>query len=363
MDLLDTVGGVIPERFPIEAWPNSKDCPVPGAEKTNDKDYDTVKDLGIDSIFLSTDACGDVVDTADSLAQKDLPMTLMLKVKEVSRTKNQSKISAVYIGDEVDGDMNNNLRDTDPQQMNDAYPAIPTYQGGKTNSHIGSYSGITDIQGMDAYLGACAPTIVPVIKPLPIDYPYLYLKNTRNNHMPLPTWLYSQLYSDAWSYQANANEIVAQIAQTVLAGAKGVTLFQSKQDEFDQHDLKPIKQILNSIQGVKEHLRIGSIGGAKITSSGEPIMYEAIRTPNKLVLVVLNTKAHGYSNLICHIYIAGKHWNFDEQKVGKLELEIPDGMTLSNFAEQIGSDTVTKPDGVQIEIGKQCKTDRHGIGQ
>ena len=116
--------------------------------------------------------------------------------------------------------MNNNLRNTDPQQMNDAYPAIPTYQGGKTNSHIGSYSGITDIQGMDAYLGACAPTIVPVIKPLPIDYPYLYLKNTRNNHMPLPTWLYSQLYSDAWSYQANANEIVAQIAQTVLAGAK-----------------------------------------------------------------------------------------------------------------------------------------------
>ena len=147
--------------------------------------------------------------------------------------------------------MNNNLRNTDPQQMNDAYPKIPTYQGGKTNSHIGSYSGITDIQGMDAYLGACAPTIVPVIKPLPIDYPYLYLKNTRNNHMPLPTWLYSQLYSDAWSYQANNNEIVAQIAQTVLAGAKGITLFQSKQDEFDQHGLKPIKQILHSIQGVK----------------------------------------------------------------------------------------------------------------
>ena len=34
-------GRVIPERFPIEAWPYSKDCPVPGAEKTNDKDYQT----------------------------------------------------------------------------------------------------------------------------------------------------------------------------------------------------------------------------------------------------------------------------------------------------------------------------------
>ena len=49
---------------------------------------------------------------------------------------------------------------------------------------------ITDIQGMDVYIGACAPTIVPVIDPLPITYTYLYLKNTRNNHMPLPTWLY-----------------------------------------------------------------------------------------------------------------------------------------------------------------------------
>ena len=55
--------------------------------------------------------------------------------------------------------------------------------------------------------------------------------------MPLPTWLYSQLYSDAWSYQPNANEIVSQITQTILAGGKGITLFQSKQDDFNQHDL------------------------------------------------------------------------------------------------------------------------------
>ena len=343
-------GRVIPERFPIEAWPNSDDCPIPGAEKTNEKDYDTIKSLGIDSIFLCHDQCGDKAATADSLAEKDLPFTIMLKAKEISDTKNQTKIAAIYIGDEVDGDMNNNLRDTDPKQMNDAYPQLPTYQGGKTNSHIGSYSGITDIQGMDAYIGACAPTIVPVIKPLPVNYPYLYLKNTRNNHMPLPTWLYSQLYSDAWSYQPNANEIVSQITQTILAGGKGITLFQSKQDDFNQHDLKPIAQILNSIQGVKESIRTGSIGGAQIQDSGEPVMYEAIRTPNKLVFVVLNTKAHGYSNLICHIYIAGKHWNWTKQTVSKFEMEIPAGMKLSNFSEQIGTKVNTKPDGVDVQI-------------
>ena len=70
--------------------------------------------------------------------------------------------------------------------------------------------------------------------------------------MPLPTWLYSQLYSDAWSYQPNAAEIVSQITQTILAGGKGITLFQSKQDDFNQHDLKPIAQILNSIQEQSE---------------------------------------------------------------------------------------------------------------
>ena len=32
----------------------------------------------------------------------------MLKAKEISKTKNQTKILGVYIGDEVDADMNNN---------------------------------------------------------------------------------------------------------------------------------------------------------------------------------------------------------------------------------------------------------------
>ena len=37
-------------------------------------------------------------------------------------------------------------------QANLDYPEIPTYQGAKTNGHIGAYSGITDVQGMDAYV-------------------------------------------------------------------------------------------------------------------------------------------------------------------------------------------------------------------
>ena len=44
--------------------------------------------------------------------------------------------------------------------------------------------------------------MLPVIKTLPLQYPYLYLRNARDNTMPLPFWGYSQLYSGAWSYQA-----------------------------------------------------------------------------------------------------------------------------------------------------------------
>ena len=67
-----------------------------------------------------------------------------------------------------------------------------------------------------------------MIDTLPLQYPYDYLRNARDNHAPLPTWLYSQLYSGAWGYQADENEIITQIGEVVLAGAKGVTLWGSK---------------------------------------------------------------------------------------------------------------------------------------
>ena len=55
-------------------------------------------------------------------------------------------------------------------------------------------------------------------------------------------------------------------------------------------------------------------------------------------------------NLICHIYIAGKHWNWAKQTVSKFEMEIPAHLILSNFAERIGTKVDTKPDGVDVQI-------------
>ena len=76
---------------------------------------------------------------------------------------------------------------------------------------------------------ACAPTQLAAVKTLPLSYPYHYLRNARDNHMPLTFWGYSQLYSPpdssssalsgqygagtgtGWDYDPQQNELVAQV--------------------------------------------------------------------------------------------------------------------------------------------------------
>ena len=72
---------------------------------------------------------------------------------------------------------------------------------------------------------ACAPTQLATTKKLPLSYPYHYLRNTRDNHMPGTMWGYSQLYGSpdggrsssevasgtGWDYEPAPNELVAQV--------------------------------------------------------------------------------------------------------------------------------------------------------
>jgi len=172
---------VVPEFFPILVWPKSTDCPESGDNE------DKLEDLGINAVFDSDSKCGD-----PSTLNTKMKLSLKLKyLDDFQKAQRLSSVASVFIGDEVDGKIEaSNLRDPDIFEAYEKYPQIPTYQGAKTNGHIGVYSGLTDIQGMDAYVAACAPTIVNVLKTLPITYSYDYLRVTRDNHAPLPTWLY-----------------------------------------------------------------------------------------------------------------------------------------------------------------------------
>lgn len=344
-------GRVIPERFPIEAWPHSSDCPIPGA---NDDNANELLAAGIDSVFLDNKKCGDIPSLVSALGDKKSPMHVMVNPNVLSDIKNMANIDAINIGDEVDGKMDKNLRDPSPRNANKEWPSLPTFQGAKTNSHVGSYSGITDIQGMDAYCAACAPTMLPVIKTLPLQYPYFYLKTARDNHMPLPTWLYSQLYSEAWSYQANENEIITEIGQVLLAGGKGMMLFQSEHKLFSENDFASIAKVLLSVKSLREDFRLGDIGGLTFTTSAKlnkEVMIEVIRSPDRVVVVVVSTNAKGYNNVLCHTFV-DKHWSFDDLTVKSIDLNLPQAdstpnvppVHLSKFGEMVKGKLITPTD-------------------
>lgn len=76
-------------------------------------------------------------------------------------------------------------------QFRERLPSQMTYQGGKTYSWCGTFAGITDIQGKDFYVAGCAPHITSAVSTMRIQGSYAYIKNTRDNHMPLTVWAYS----------------------------------------------------------------------------------------------------------------------------------------------------------------------------
>ena len=101
--------------------------------------------------------------------------------------------------------------------------------------------------------------------------------------------------------QANPNEIITQLGSVLLAGAKGMTLFQTVHKIFQQVDLpsSPLVGVFQSIAAVRETLRVGDIAGLKFATSAvlnKQVMIEVVRSPTKVVVVVVSTNAAGYNN-------------------------------------------------------------------
>ena len=91
----------------------------------------------------------------------------------------------------------------------------------------------------------------------------------------------------------------------MLAGAKGLTLFQSYHDEFQQHEWNEVAKALRSVAAVRETLRQGDVAGLRFTTTaktdyGEALI-EVIRSPDHVVVAVVSTNASGYSNTLCHL--------------------------------------------------------------
>ncbi len=238
-------GRVLRNFFPVEAWNNSDECPWPGG---NDEKAAALLAVGVDTHYMHGGVCNDrncdcsTPDVLDIYARD--PKISVLVTDDIvtgnAPIADTTGIAAVSTGDESDGEI------YDDQGVPEAakkaarareswalHPELPVFNGGKTNGHVGTFAGMTDIQGMDVYIGGCAPHITAWGTHPPVRMPFDYLRNTRDNHMPLPTWLYAQGLSPvgAWKAQPSPSEIIAQGVMVIAASGKGLMWFQANQEK------------------------------------------------------------------------------------------------------------------------------------
>jgi hypothetical protein len=350
------------ERFVVNAWPHSTDCALPGGD---DAHAAQLKQLGINSIFEKgkdwDKDCGSlqgktleqiIQDAAKNASSSFHVMTDYQTCVAVGAAACAAAVDALYVGDEVDGGVDYDHLRVRTKAL-DAMPYGLTYMGSKTTRNVGTFAGITDIQGSDAYSAACAPTMLGVVFKLPITYSYQYLRNARDNIAPNTFWGYAQLYSDAWTYQPKTPELIMQIGELVQSGTKALMFFQAYNEQLDkQKSASALGDVVQSVRAVGDVIREGDIGGMRFTSSaGDAALVEVIRSPEALLLVVVNTNATGYSNLICHTEVLARHWTFSETNVDSIALSLdsaPDVAALSNWREAKGGKLVPLSD-VQVD--------------
>eukprot|EP01102_Stenamoeba_stenopodia_P011444 TRINITY_DN3517_c0_g1_i1.p1 TRINITY_DN3517_c0_g1~~TRINITY_DN3517_c0_g1_i1.p1 ORF type:complete len:673 (+),score=135.36 TRINITY_DN3517_c0_g1_i1:209-2227(+) len=341
-------GRVVVPYFPIEVWPDSSDCPFPGANTGN---YEFHRNHSIDTFFVyGTTYCngvtGDVITNQLAtqynfwvLPTTDVPVT------------NYSRVIGRFLADEND----QSLANTRPALQNNVQswienPQLPTYQGGSRNKLDGSFAGITDIQGTDMYIAACAPHVEEYLHPPPPRGSYDYCRNTRNNHMPLPTWTYSQGIFGGWDFtfpvidktihrQPDPDELKIQMMSVVAAGAKGLMLFQSSMSELPDYpdSFQQLGLTGSDIALVREFLREGDVTDMiQVTDVDfqveEAVVAQMILSPNALVVVVINTyNDGGYDDIQCSIG-EDLHWKFLSVTLN-IEFQIPYGFSISSFYE------------------------------
>jgi hypothetical protein len=162
--------------------------------------------------------------------------------------------------------------------------------------------------------------------------------------MPLPTVSYSQLYGD-WKYEPSAQEILVQIGSVLLSGAKGMSLFQSWNKQFDDNRKDwdgPIKDLLLSVANptVRHILRTGDVESLPFrwSDSGNPIqsissLVEVIRNDNYIMVVLVNTNGGGYNYVLCHVGLAS-HWNISPHVIGRVEIDLGSDVDVSSIDPQ-----------------------------
>ncbi len=337
-----TAGGrFLRPQFPIETWPTSSDCPLPGG---NESWLDQHFAAGFDTFYTYWgQGCSDystqeIVNLYGPTLDHDFRVLIGDDFEQViddgttGLITDYHSVAGMLTGDESDGeiyDQNGDpaaeIKARQARWMWRNYPEVTIYNGAKTNKNIGTFAGMTDIQGIDLYVAACAPWIC-TLGPPPIRAAYDYLRNARDNHMPWPTWQYAQGLGN-WAGQPNAAEVLVQAFSVMAAGGKGLMWFQSRQDDAGNapQTWAAMAQANWVFRGVRDRLRVGDVTDAA-TATGD-ILIEMIRAPDALIAVLIDIGSTAGPDLIsCGIASIGgpvPHWALTDQQVA-VSLAIPD---------------------------------------
>jgi hypothetical protein len=305
-------GRVVPEFFPIEAWPVSRECPVPTSE-ADSAALTQHLDAGFDTFYLYWNGrCNQpTAEVLNSIAPQRSDYRVLIGDDYLSSPDagtgllETSRAAGFLIGDEVDGEIYDadglsrpNLKARETRQLWSMHPEIPVYNGAKTHGHVGTFAGIADIQGIDYYIAACAPHITEDGAPIQLLGAYDFLRNTRENMMPLPTWQYAQGLHSGWNLtrgtevfhrQPAPQEVIFQAFSAMAAGAKGLMWFQTSLEEAAAapRSWEAIGASNKAFRAVRNLLREGDLSHQATVLSGE-VLAQTITARAGIVLPLLN---------------------------------------------------------------------------
>lgn len=362
-------GRVLRERFPVESWNNTDECPFPLGNAEN---FRKLQASGIDTMYMHGGVCApDKCDCDTQAVVADIAetpgfftfLTSDLGKEPTPPFPDTSGIMAFSTGDESDGEIYDDTTGV-PNAANKAkssdelwarYPEVPTFNGGMTNGHMGIFAGMADVQGVDIYIAACAPHITRFGSLPPPRGPYDYLKNTRDNHMPHPTWLYTQGLHTGWNrdgafggpdlhLQPDPQEILVQALSVVAAGGKGLMWFQSNLEEaaYAPERWQAITDANRMIRGVRQWLREGDITG--MASSDGEVIVDAIRARDAIVVPVIDIQVEvAVDDVACYTGVTTEedipHWIF-ASAAPSISVKIPSDFSMKDLFE-------VRPGGVE----------------
>jgi hypothetical protein len=232
-------------------------------------------------------------------------------------------------------------------------PAVATFVGGSRHRFAGAFDGVADIAGMDIYAAGCAPHITDIGSYPPLRAPYDYAVAVRENHLPLPSWIYAQAFNGSSNSsnvdrQADPAEARVQAYDVIAAGAKGLLYFQLILDEIavsahNQATWAELGKVNHEIGAVRPWLQAGDpMGTAKLLAGGEAIV-EAIRAEDAIIVPVIGlSSCVAPTDADCFLN-RDPHWLLRDDYLS-IAVPVPDDFTLVE-AFEIADGAVTPVKG------------------